>query len=162
MPVINPFSFGRYIFSIVIAMCLNVAAWPQPIVLFNPDWILLVLIYWTLSTPERAGIFSGWAIGLLTDVLTGRMLGQHALTYSLVVYMCLKLHKRLRQYPLLQQGLFIFFCLLSSQLIIFWIENTQNTTHFQVHFWLPIITGTFCWPLVYSFVRRIRLYKRSR
>ena len=156
MSVNNPFNIGRYIFSIVIAMCFNVAAWPQPMALFNPDWILLVLIYWTLATPERAGIFSGWAIGLLTDVLTGRMLGQHALTYSLVVYMCLKLHKRLRQYPLLQQGL------LSSQLIIFWIENTQNTTHFQAHFWLPIITGTFCWPLVYSFVRRIRLYKRSR
>lgn len=162
MSVNNPFSFGRYLASIVIAMCLNIGAWPQQFIAFNPDWILLVLIYWTLAVPDRVGIFNGWFIGLLTDVLTGRMLGQHAFTYSLVVFMCLKLHKRLRQYPLIQQGSFIFFCLLSSQLIIFWIENTQNTTRFQSHFWLPIITGTMCWPFVYSFLRLLRLYRRSR
>ncbi|MGR9116757.1 MAG: rod shape-determining protein MreD [Gammaproteobacteria bacterium] len=162
MAVINPFSIIRYTLSIVLAMCFNVGAWPPSVTLFNPDWILLVLIYWTLAVPDRVGIFNGWFIGLLTDVLTGRMLGQHALTYSLVVYMCLKLHKRLRQYPIIQQGLFIFFCLLSSQLIIFWIENTQNATRFQAHFWLPIISGTLCWPLVYSSLRLLRLYRRSR
>jgi len=162
MPVNNAFSYIRYLLSIIAAMSLTIAAWPQQIVIFNPDWILLVLIYWTLAVPDRAGIFNGWTVGLLTDVLTGRMLGLHALTYSLVVYMCLKLHKRLRQYPLLQQGLFIFFCLLLSQLIIFWIESTQNTTRIQAHFWLPIVTGTFCWPLVYSLLRSLRFYRRSR
>ncbi|PKM13249.1 MAG: rod shape-determining protein MreD [Gammaproteobacteria bacterium HGW-Gammaproteobacteria-3] len=156
----SPFGMGRYLFSIITAMALSIAPWPQTISAFNPDWILLVLIYWSLAVPERVGIFNGWIIGLFTDVLTGRMLGQHALTYSLVVYLCFKLHKRLRQYTLLQQGLFIFCCLFLSQLIIFWIENTQSTTHFHIYFWFPIITGTFCWPMVYFLTRLLRLYRR--
>lgn len=158
----NPFSLLRYIVSIVIAMCLNIGNWPQPLIQLNPDWILLVLIYWTLAVPERTGILNSWVVGLLTDVLTGRMLGQHALSYSLVTYLCLKLHKRLRQYPLMQQGLFIFFCLLSSQLIIFWTENEQTSTRFQAQLWLSTITGTFCWPLVYSLLRALRHFRRFR
>ena len=158
MSMINPFGFIRYAFSVVMAMSLNIAPWPQQVIVFNPDWLLLVLIYWTLAVPERVGIFNGFIVGLLTDVLTGRMLGQHALTYSLIAYMCLKLHKRLRQFPLIQQGLFIFLCLLISQLLIFWIENTQSATRFQTSFWLPIISGTLCWPLVYSLLRKLRLY----
>lgn len=162
MSVNNPFSLLRYTVSIVIAMCLDIGSWPQPLLQLNPDWILLVLIYWTLAVPERTGILNSWVVGLLTDVLTGRMLGQHALSYSLVTYMCLKLHKRLRQYPLMQQGLFIFFCLLSSQLIIFWTENAQISTRFQTQFWLPTITGTLCWPLVYSVMRTLRHFRRFR
>lgn len=162
MSLNNPFSLIRYLITIVIAMCLKIAPWPDFINNFNPDWILLVLIYWTLAAPERVGIFNGLLIGLLTDVLTGRILGQHALTYSLVTYFCLILHKRLRHYPLFQQGLFIFICLLISQLLIFWIENTQSSTSFNNSFWLPIMTGTFGWPIVYSTLRFVRQYRRPR
>ncbi|MGR9053470.1 MAG: rod shape-determining protein MreD [Gammaproteobacteria bacterium] len=162
MSLVNPFSLVLYIVSIIAAMCLNVAAWPEMLADFNPDWVLLFLIYWTLAVPERVGIFNAWAIGLLTDVLTGRMLGQHALTYVLVVYLCLKLHKRLRQYPPLQQGLFILLCLLISRMLIFWLESGHYATVFRLPFWLPVFVGTLCWPLVFSVLRFFRFYRRPR
>lgn len=151
------FGFGRIILTIVVAMCLRIAPWPGFLTTMNPDWVLLTLIYWALAVPERAGIFNAWTVGLLTDVLTGRVFGQYALTYTLVIYCCLMLHKRLRQFPLPQQGLFIFFCLLFSQVLMFWLKNIQQPAQMQASFWLPVFTGTFCWPLVYTALRRVRL-----
>ena len=115
----NYAGFFRIIISLILAMCLRIAPWPGDMAAFNPDWVLLFLIYWALAQPEHVGIFHAWVFGILVDVLTGRLLGQYALAYSIIVYICLKLHKRLRQFPFFQQGLFVFFCLLLSQLLLF-------------------------------------------
>jgi rod shape-determining protein MreD len=129
------------------------------VAMLNPDWVLLALVYWTLILPERVGIFHAWSFGLLTDVLTGRLLGQYALAYSLVIYICLKFHKRLRQFPFFQQGLFIFFCLLLSQLLLFFIKNLQHPAQLHATFWLPVFTGTLIWPLVYGLLRFVSSFK---
>ena len=162
MQLNNTVGFFRIILTLVMAMALRIAPWPGEMAALNPDWVLLVLIYWSLAIPERVGIFHAWTFGLLTDVLTGRLLGQYALAYSLVIYICLKLHKRLRQFPLLQQGLFIFFCLLLSQLLLFFIKNLQHPAQLHASFWLPVFTGTLCWPLVHGVLRFVRLSRRIR
>lgn len=136
------------VLTITFAMCLRIAPLPSAVVYLNPDWILLVLIYWSLALPYQQGVFNAWAIGLLTDVLTGRALGEHALIYALIIYICIKLHKRLRQFPLLQQTIFIFGCLLVAQVMIFWIESMRGVTRFSAASWLPVITGTLFWPFI--------------
>ncbi len=156
----SSYGFYRIIFTLVLAMALRILPLPELAGLFNPDWVLLSLIYWSLAVPERVGIFHAWTFGLLTDVLTGKLLGQYALAYSLVIYLCLKLHKRLRQFPIIQQALFIFFCLLLSQLLLFFIKNAQHPAQLKGTFWLPVFTGTLCWPLVYTALRFVRLTKR--
>ena len=153
--------FSRIILTIIIAMCLRITPWPGFLSSMNPDWVLLILIYWAIAVPERVGIFHAWTFGLLTDVLTGRVFGQYALAYSLIIYVCLILHKRLRQFPLTQQALFIFFCLLFSQILLFWLKNIQHPAQLHASFWLPVFTGTFCWPLIYSALRRVRLTRRA-
>lgn len=153
---------GRIIITIIMAMCFLITPWPGFLSQINPDWVLLVLIYWAIAVPERVGIFHAWTIGLLTDVLTGRVFGQHALAYSLVIYACLILHKRLRQFPLPQQGLFIFCCLLLTQILLFWLKNIQHPAQLSLSFLWPIFAGTLCWPLIYTVLRRIRLSRRAR
>ncbi len=154
--LINRPGFGTFALTIVIAMMLRIIPWPHAIEIFNPDWVLLSLIYWSLATPDRVGIFNSWIIGLLTDVLTGRFLGQYALAYTLSSYFCLKLHRRLRQYPVIQQAMFIFFTLLLSKLLIFWTTNLYASTQFHASFFLPVITGTLCWPFIYTVLRKFR------
>ena len=158
----NTIWFCRVTLTILIAMCLRIAPWSHSLELFNPDWVLLALIYWSIALPERIGIFYAWTYGLLTDVLTGQSFGQYALAYSLVIYACLKFHKRLRQYALLQQAAFIFCCLLSSQLLFFFIKNLHHPIQLTTDFWLPIFTGTVCWPLVYTVLRYARLSKNDK
>lgn len=153
---------SRIILTVIMAMCLKIMPWPGFLASINPDWVLLVLIYWAIAVPERIGIFHAWTIGLLMDVLTGRVFGQYALVYTLVIYVCLILHKRLRQFPLPQQGFFIFFCLLFTQILLFWLQNIQHPAQLHASFWLPIFTGTLCWPLVYKALRCVRLSRRTK
>jgi len=156
----NYFNFSRIMLTIIMAMCLKIAPWPNSLANVNPDWVLLALIYWAIAVPERVGIFHAWTVGILVEVLTGRIFGQYALAYSLIIYFCLILHKRLRQFPLPQQALFIFFCLLFSQMLLFWLNHIQRPVQLHTSFWLPVFTGTFCWPLIYTTLRRIRLSRR--
>ncbi|MFI3186575.1 MAG: rod shape-determining protein MreD [Methylococcaceae bacterium] len=153
---------GRIMLTIIIAMCFRIVPWPGFLTSINPDWVLLVLIYWAIAVPERIGIFHAWTIGLLIDVLTGRVFGQYALAYTLVIYVCLLLHKRLRQFPLPQQGFFIFFCLLFTQMLLFWLQNIQHSAQLHAYFWLPVVTGTLCWPVIYTALRRVRLSRRTK
>jgi rod shape-determining protein MreD len=133
--------------------------WPE-LAPFNPDWIALALIYWSMAFPERFGVFSAWSVGLLTDVLTGRLLGQYALIYALIAYFTIKEHRRLRQFPLIQQCVFVFFCLLLSQSIIFGTEIMKAGNRLTLDFWYPVLTGTLVWPGVYWMLRHIRIMAR--
>lgn len=150
-----------FLLTMALAMCLRAAPFPHPLHIINPDWVLLMLIYWTLMLPYRKGVFHAWSIGLLTDVLMGRTLGEYALIYALISYFSIKLHKRLRQFPLIQQSLFIFGCLLLAQLLVFLIENIERPTGFSAVFWLPVLTGTLFWPLIHPVLRFIRNFGRS-
>ncbi len=148
----------NFLLTLTLAMCLRIAPFPDVISLLNPDWVVLILIYWILALPYKTGIFSAWTVGLLTDVLTGRALGQYALIYAIIGYFSIQLYKRLRQFPLLQQSVFIFACLLFEHIMVFWIEKMQGPVQISPSFWLPVITGTLFWPFIYpclDFVRSL-------
>jgi rod shape-determining protein MreD len=147
----------NYFITLFLAMSLSILPLPDSLSYLNPDWVLLVLIYWTLLMPEKTGVFNAWFVGILVDVLTGRLLGQHALIYALICYVCLKFHKRIRQYPVPQQSLCVFFCLFFSQMLMFWMENLQTPTEFSAAFWAPVFIGAFVWPFIYSTFRYSRL-----
>ncbi len=155
-------SLKGYTVSLIFAMGLNIFSFPLFFKSLNPDWVLLTLIYWMLALPERVGVFNAWGVGIMVDVLTGRLLGQHALAYALIGYFCLMFHKRLRQYLVIQQTLFIFLSLLFSQIMRFVIENIQSDIQFTVMFWLPVLVGTLIWPLLYMVLRAISLFGHVR
>lgn len=144
-------------FSVLVAMGLRVLPLSSELQFWNPDWVLLVLIFWLLALPYKCGIFSSWVVGLLMDVLTGRILGQQALIYALVSYVCLKFNKRARYYPLLQQALFICCCLLLAHAVELCIESIHNPAHFQWVFLLPVVSGTLIWPFAGLVLRSINL-----
>ncbi len=142
--------------SLLGGMVLRIMPLPRELFVYNPDWVLLFLIYWALAIPERVGVGYAWCTGLLGDALTGRMLGQHALAYSVVVYISVKLHSRLRSYPLYQQGLVIFLLLLVNQLLVFWTQNGKAAGTIGLVYWLPSLVGALVWPVVFLTLRSVR------
>lgn len=142
--------------SVVLAMILRILPWPHELSLYNPDWVLLCLIYWNMAIPERVGVGTAWFAGLLTDALTGRLLGQHALVYALVAYFCIRLHRRLRLYPLSQQALMVLAFLLFSQVLLFWTQSVKTASTMNAHYWLPSLVGALLWPVLFVTLRRVR------
>lgn len=140
--------------SLLVALTLRVMDWPQTLASLNPDWVMLVLVYWSLAAPERVGVGSAWLTGLFTDVMTGRLLGQHAFVYALIAYICARFHLRLRLFPMLQQMAFILLCLLVSQFMMFWLETLRGKSVLNWFYWLPSLTGALTWPLVQALLSR--------
>jgi rod shape-determining protein MreD len=160
MPSHSTIAYSYFIATIAFAMVFRIMSiWPN-LDPFTPDWILLVLIYWSIALPERFGVFTAWTVGVFTDVLTGRLLGQYALIYALITYFSIQEHRRLRQFPVIQQCGFVFFCLLGSQSIIFGTESMQAGNRLPIEFWYPLASGTLLWPLVFRVMRFIRVLAR--
>ncbi|MFM8546427.1 MAG: rod shape-determining protein MreD [Betaproteobacteria bacterium] len=92
-PVLLPPSRAFIAFSLACAFLLNLLPWgPLPLV---PDFVALVLVFWNLRQPQLVGIGVAFGLGLLMDIHSAALLGEHALAYSLVSYGAISLHRRL-------------------------------------------------------------------
>ncbi len=142
--------------SLLTALLLTTVPLPDSVRLLRPDWVLLVLIYWTMALPHRVGVGVAWLAGLFTDVLTGTLLGQHALAYCIVIFITLKLHQRLRLHPLWQQSLSILTLLALSQLLLLWINGMIGRPVHTWTYWLPSLSGATLWPIIFPLLRGLR------
>jgi len=82
--------------------------WPEA-----PDLLLLVLAFWCVQEPRRVGMVAAFVFGLLMDVHDAGLLGEYALTYTLVAYGAFVLHRRLQRFDLWSQAMHmlpIFLC----------------------------------------------------
>ena len=95
--------------ALSIFFALVVALMPLPFSLepFRPDWVLLVLMYWSLALPHRLNIGTAWVVGLLIDLATGSSLGVNSLTYSVCIFVTASNFQKIRNFSLWQQSLLI-------------------------------------------------------
>jgi rod shape-determining protein MreD len=99
---------------------------------------------------------TGFVVGLLLDTLTGTLLGQHALALSLVAFVCVRLHQRIRLYPRWQQALTVLVLLMLHQLISLWVDRTIGRPGLPLSYWLPSFVGMLLWPLVHEILSALR------
>ena len=136
------------IISIIAALMLAIAPVPDWAEAFRPDWVTLTLIYWAMNLPRTYNVGRAWIIGLVLDVAQGTLLGQHALALTLVVYVTVKFHLQMRQFPMLQMSATVFALLALYQFILFWINGVAGFNAPAVNYWGPVIAGSLIWPLV--------------
>ncbi len=149
--------FIIYCLSIITALTLNITDWPGKLNLFAPDWVLLVLLFWSQVLPSRYGVLNGWLIGLFADVLTGKLLGQHALAYAIANYFSIQLHNQLQPYELFRHLLFTLFTLTLSHALISWTLNLHAPAILDINFWYPVFSGMLFWPLIYAVLKSLCL-----
>jgi len=142
--------------SFVIAFMLTVVPLPDVLQYVRPEWSALVLLYWCMALPDRVGVGIGWTVGLLLDVLTGTLLGQHALGMTVIAYLIINLHQRIRIFPLWQQAAIIWMILNLYQLLLLWFDGITGQPPKGLQFWLPPISGMILWPAIFILLRRLR------
>jgi len=142
--------------TFLLALLLTIFPLPDWMRYARPDWVALVLIYWCLALPERVGVITGWVTGLLVDLLTGTLLGQHAMALAIVAWLTLKFHQRVRLFPIWQQALTVLVLLVLHQLLTLWVSRFIGRPAPPWYYWTPSITGMLCWPPIYLFLRSLR------
>lgn len=142
--------------SFVVALLLTSLPLPESFIAFRPDWLLLVLVYWSMALPDRVGIFTGWIFGLTLDVMYGSLLGQNAMSLAIISYLVNVMHLRFRMFPLWQQSVVVFFLVLLHLGLTAWVRGITGNFSLFWMYWLPAVTSALIWPFLFVVLRDIR------
>jgi rod shape-determining protein MreD len=131
--------------SLGLTLALSLVPLPGVLAAFRPDWVAVVLLYWSLTAPRRFSLLTAFWMGIALDTLSGSLLGQHALALLVIVYLAERLHLRIRVFPISQLGFTVLALLGLYQFILFWIDGVAGRTVPLMERWAPPLTGTLVW-----------------
>jgi len=142
--------------SLVVALMLTALPMPAWAASWRPAWVALVLIYWCMAAPGYTGVVMASVLGLFLDVLSGTLLGQHALALALVAFVAHRSHRQVRVLPLWQQGVSVFALVFLYQALILWITGIQGMPVVAAAYWSSPLVSMFLWPWVFIVLRDVR------
>ena len=132
---------------------LPMAAWAAP---WRPPWVALVLLYWCLAAPERVGVLAGWGSGLVLDALVGALLCQNALALGVIAWLARRSYRRVRLFPLWQQGLSVFGVMVVHQAIVSSVTGVRGLPVEALTLLSVPVAGAVVWPWIFLLLRRVR------
>ena len=148
--------------SLLVALVLAVVPLPQSIEAFRPDWVAVVLLYWSLIEPRRYGLLTAFWLGIVLDTLSGSLLGQHSLALLLIVFASQRLYLRIRAFPASQVATLVIVLLATYELVLFLIDGFAGRQVPLIERWGPVVTGGMLWLLVLVVVERSRQAAEAR
>jgi rod shape-determining protein MreD len=89
-------------------------------------------------------------------VLFGSVLGQHALGFVLVTYLVARLRAFFVLFPLWQATLALIPAWTAYAFLMFWIDGLTQHRGDDWLRWLPVVSTSLFWPLVYTIMELIR------
>lgn len=141
-------SYPTFLLSVILALVGSVALFPQPWLIWRPEWIGLLVFYWVFRAPHHFGIFFAAVMGLVLDVIESATLGVNMLAMAVVAFLVLTTHQRLRMFPLPQQCLMVFLLLGINQMLVHFIKQVLGDTQSGFAYLWPALTSAIAWPLV--------------
>lgn len=97
---VNPVFIGL---SLVAGLAINLL--PLGRVVWTPDLLMVLLVFWGVHQPLRIGMGAAFVLGLCMDVAQSALLGQHALAYTVLSFAAIAIHRRLLWYSVSSQAL---------------------------------------------------------
>jgi len=138
----------RLLVSALVALILTVLPLPPWLDVVRPAFLVLTVIYWSVNAPRAGGLAIGFFAGLLLDVFQGPVLGEHALALSLITYIAVREHQRIRSKPAIQQALIVFAALILYEVVLFMIDGWTGNPVTSPLRWVHTVTGALLWPPV--------------
>ena len=156
-----PASVGLMFFSLVGAYLLSVLPWSGRWLLARPDFVLIVLVFWTVHEPRSIGQGVAFALGLLMDVSDSMLLGQHALAYVIAVFGAQVLRVRILSFHLPEQTLHVLGLTIVASVVMLSLNLLLGADFPGFAFLVSPVLTALCWAptnwLLYSSkVRRRR------
>jgi rod shape-determining protein MreD len=132
--------------TLVSAFLLNVLPWGGMVGV--PDFVALVLIFWSVHQPRKVGIGVAFLMGLLMDVHNASLLGENALAYTLLSYFAIMIHRRMLWFRPLAQALHVLPLLLLMQVVQMLIQALVSGKFPGWSYFAESLVSAALWPLV--------------
>lgn len=143
--------------SFSIAYLLAIVPFPEWAMLYRPEWVPMVLIYWVMALPYRVGIGSAWVVGLLLDILEGSILGLNAMSLVILAYVTISLHQRLRMFSTLQQSGLVLALIGLNLILCNWLQIvTGQSVPSNLMFLMAALSSAVIWPSLFQLLRQVR------
>jgi rod shape-determining protein MreD len=135
-------------FTLFIALLCQLFPWVGQGIIFRPDFELVVLLYWLLRAPSLCSVGTAWAAGLLVDLATGSLLGQHALSFTVTAFAALSYQRRLVLFNTWQLAGYIFALLTLERVLMLLLKLFAGNENPGWHYVWPILTGLILWQMM--------------
>ena len=113
-----------------------------------PDFVALVLIFWSVHQPRKVGIGLAFLMGLLMDVHNASLLGENALAYTLLSYFAIMIHRRMLWFRPMTQALHVLPLLLMMQVVQMLIQALVSGKFPGWYYFASSLVSAALWPLV--------------
>jgi rod shape-determining protein MreD len=138
---------GGMLLSVLVALVLSVLPLPSWLAILRPAFLVLTVLYWSIVAPRAGGLALGFVAGVALDVFQGTVLGQHALALTVITYVAVREHQKIRSKPLFQQALIVFGALVVYEFVLFAIDGWSGHPMTSPVRWAHTLTGALIWPL---------------
>ena len=152
----NPLVFA---FAAMVALVLSIFRLPNDwyawLSLWQPQWLLLLLMYWGLQVSSRLGVLWAWLGGFFVDALLAEPLGLNGAIYAAMTYVLLRFRERILMYRPVQQAMLVLVFVAAAQIVRSLCLNFFNNQDWNV---LPLTTAlasALLWPYVYKLLRAL-------
>ena len=146
--MLSVISYPLFALTVVLALVLSISWFPVGWFEFRPEWLGLIVFYWTFRAPAQFGIVMAWCLGLLLDILESTPLGVNAMAMALIAFLVLTVHHRLRMYPLPQQCLMVFLLVDINQMLVHFVKQLFGADTPGFSYLWPALTSAVAWPFV--------------
>jgi rod shape-determining protein MreD len=147
--------------SVFIALLLGLLPLPALLQPVRPYWLALVVAYWVIEDPDRAGLGFAFLMGLLADLAFGGLLGEQALRLTVMAFILQRFRSQLRFFPLSQQSLAIGGLLLNDRVVSAAVHVTLGEPQLPWSFWWAPLVGMALWAPIFLMLDSVRLGRRA-
>jgi rod shape-determining protein MreD len=134
--------------TLLIALLCQLFPWVGQGVIFRPDFMLVVILYWLLRAPNMCNVGTAWFAGLLVDLATGSLLGQHALSFSIAAFIALSYQRRLVLFNTWQLAGYVAAILTIERIVMLLLKLFEGNENPGLNYFWPVITGLLLWQLM--------------
>ena len=148
--------------SLLVALLLGLLPLPDMVQPLRPYWLALVVAYWIIEEPDRAGLGLAFVVGLVADVAYGSLLGEQALRLVVMGFILQRFRLQMRFFPPVQQALVIGGLLLNDRFVAAAIHLLTGVPQLPWMYWLAPLVGMLLWVPLYVLFDALRYGRRIR
>lgn len=152
---------GAILLSLLGAFVLTLAPVDNVFGLWRPEWLVLVIIHWAIYFPDRISYVLVFFLGLMLDTAWQLPLGQHSLSFVVLLYVVIRLSERLSPNSLLQHLFMVLVATSVYMLVNLWVLTATDNSPESWGYWYPVLSSLLFWPLITGLLKKMQVVNKG-